>query len=111
MVLFFGLPLGWLLIHWSQGYAVQQQLTQHSGLYLCLCIGALLAFGSFGWFVGYNEERSKAQSLTDSLTHCFNFRYFHERFAQELQRTRRDSQVLSVMILDIDKFKSVNGKL
>jgi diguanylate cyclase (GGDEF)-like protein len=100
--------MGWLLIQWFQGSAPEQQLSQHTGLYLYMFIGTLLVFASFGWYVGYNEETRKAQSLTDPLTQCFNFRYFHERFAQELQRAKRSDQVLSVMILDIDKFKNVN---
>jgi diguanylate cyclase (GGDEF)-like protein len=96
------------LIQWFLGNTPQQQLTQQSGLYIYLFWGTLVAFASFGWYVGYNEEKSKAQSLTDPLTQCFNFRYFHERFEQELQRAKRSDQVLSVMILDIDNFKRVN---
>jgi diguanylate cyclase (GGDEF)-like protein len=73
-------------------------------------VGTLIAFSSFGWYAGYSEERSNTRSLTDPLTQCFNFRYFHERFEQELQRAKRGDQVLSVMLLDIDKFKNVNDK-
>jgi diguanylate cyclase (GGDEF)-like protein len=103
-----GSPLGWLLIQWFQGSHPEQQLSLHTELYLYLFIGTLLTFACFGWYVGFNEERRKAQSLTDPLTQCFNFRYFHERFAQELQRAKRSGQDLSVMILDIDEFKKVN---
>lgn len=103
-----GSPLGWLLIQWFQGSNPEQQLSLYAGLYLYLFIGTLLAFASFGWYVGYNEETRKAQSLTDPLTQCFNFRYFHQLFAQELLRAKRSDQILSVMILDIDNFKKVN---
>jgi diguanylate cyclase (GGDEF)-like protein len=103
-----GSPLGWLLIQWALGDSPQQQLLNHTGLYLYLCLGTLLAFASFGWYVGANEEKRKTLSLTDPLTKCFNFRYFHERFEQELQRAKRNEQHLSVLFLDIDKFKRVN---
>jgi diguanylate cyclase (GGDEF)-like protein len=102
-------PFGWLLFEWFQGTAYQQ-LSLHSGLFVYLFICSLIAFTSFGWYVGCNEEKSKAKSLTDPLTQCFNFRYFHERFEEELQRATRSGQSLSVMILDIDKFKDVNDK-
>ncbi|MFT4993498.1 MAG: diguanylate cyclase (GGDEF)-like protein [Paraglaciecola sp.] len=101
------LPLAGVMIQWLQGN-VSPPLTLLGGPYPYLFIFTLLAFASFGWYVGYNEEKSKAQSLTDPLTQCFNSRYFHQRFEQELQRATRSEQSLSVMILDIDKFKGVN---
>lgn len=47
-------------------------------------------------------------SITDVLTGLFNRRKFDEVFSVECERARRTQLPLSVMIADIDKFKSVN---
>jgi len=47
-------------------------------------------------------------STTDSLTGAFNRRYFYERAAVELRRAERYGQALSVLVLDIDRFKAIN---
>jgi diguanylate cyclase (GGDEF)-like protein len=104
----FGSPLGWLLLQLLQGQTLVAQLTDHRGLYLYMCIGTLVTFGCFGWYVGLNEQKRKELSIKDALTQCFNFRYFHLRFEEELHRAQRSEQVLSLLILDIDKFKLVN---
>jgi diguanylate cyclase (GGDEF)-like protein len=45
---------------------------------------------------------------TDALTDLFNFRFFNETIALEMERTRRGTQPLSMIILDIDHFKKFN---
>jgi diguanylate cyclase (GGDEF)-like protein len=109
-ILSFGSPLGWLFIRYLQGLSPKQQLLEESGLYLYLFIGTLVSFASFGWYVGNAEQNIKNFSIIDALTKCFNFRYFHERFADELQRAMRSDLPLSLLILDIDKFKNVNDQ-
>ncbi|MBI9088767.1 MAG: transporter substrate-binding domain-containing protein [Desulfobacterium sp.] len=47
-------------------------------------------------------------SITDTLTGLFNRRHLEEAFSGEIQRSRRYQRPLSVMIIDIDHFKSVN---
>lgn len=47
-------------------------------------------------------------SITDVLTGLFNRRKFDEVFSLECERARRTQLPLSIMIADIDKFKSVN---
>ena len=47
-------------------------------------------------------------SVTDSLTGLLNRRYLQERLNEEVQRTRRHRSVMSVLMLDVDKFKSYN---
>ncbi|MBP7253526.1 MAG: sensor domain-containing diguanylate cyclase [Alphaproteobacteria bacterium] len=48
------------------------------------------------------------QASTDPLTGISNRRYFIARGEQELRRARRFARPLSVMMLDLDHFKSVN---
>lgn len=48
---------------------------------------------------------------TDGLTGLYNHRYFHERLSQELKRALRYSRPLSLIMIDLDGFKSVNDNL
>lgn len=54
-----------------------------------------------------NEEFKKL-SITDSLTGLFNRRYFEETLAREIDLAKRHGDIISVLVLDIDKFKNVN---
>ena len=45
---------------------------------------------------------------TDGLTGCLNHRAFHEQLAVEIDRAVRAHQPLSLIVIDIDNFKSVN---
>ncbi|MCG8568341.1 MAG: diguanylate cyclase [Desulfobacterales bacterium] len=47
-------------------------------------------------------------SVTDELTQIYNRRYFHERLEQETQRAVRYNTQLSLVFMDIDRFKLVN---
>jgi diguanylate cyclase (GGDEF)-like protein len=48
---------------------------------------------------------------TDALTGCRNRRHFDEVIGRELQRHRRYQIPLSIMFIDIDRFKAVNDTL
>ncbi|CAM3663879.1 diguanylate cyclase [Castellaniella denitrificans] len=54
-----------------------------------------------------NLELEK-QNQTDSLTHLANRRHFDQTLAREHARWRRTGSPLSLMMLDVDHFKSVN---
>jgi diguanylate cyclase (GGDEF)-like protein len=45
---------------------------------------------------------------TDGLTGCLNHRAFHEHLAVEIERALRYRRPLSLIVVDIDNFKSVN---
>lgn len=45
---------------------------------------------------------------TDSLTGLANYRYFILALEQEMERTRRSGQPITLIMLDIDHFKRVN---
>lgn len=49
-------------------------------------------------------------SMTDPLTHLNNRRKLDEVIAYEVQRIKRDSQPLSIIIGDIDHFKEINDR-
>lgn len=54
------------------------------------------------------EQELSRQARTDSLTGLSNRRHFIELAEQELARTRRYNNLLSVLMVDLDDFKSIN---
>jgi diguanylate cyclase (GGDEF)-like protein len=54
------------------------------------------------------HETVQQQAVTDELTGLFNVRQFHSRLDNEIERAERFGQPMSLVMLDIDKFKSVN---
>jgi diguanylate cyclase (GGDEF)-like protein len=57
----------------------------------------------------FTETRRNA--LTDSLTQCFNRGHIIQVIEGELRRTRRTRSPLSVVMLDIDGFKTINDRV
>ena len=58
------------------------------------------------------EELKKLQinAATDPLTGLYNRRLFEEYFEKELNRARRYSQTLALVIMDLHQFKEVNDR-
>ena len=56
------------------------------------------------------NEEVRALSIRDPLTGVFNRVYLMERLPQELKRSRRYGHPLSLIMCDIDHFKSVNDR-
>ena len=54
------------------------------------------------------HETVQQQAVTDELTGLFNVRQFHSRLDNEIDRAERFGTPLSLVMLDIDRFKSVN---
>jgi diguanylate cyclase (GGDEF)-like protein len=54
------------------------------------------------------HETVQQQAVTDELTGLFNVRQFQTRLDNEIERAERFGTPLSLVMLDIDKFKSVN---
>lgn len=54
------------------------------------------------------RERLQRISLTDELTRMFNRRYLFYSLALAIERSRRYRMELSVLMMDIDHFKSIN---
>ena len=54
------------------------------------------------------EQELKEMSIKDSLTGLYNQRYFYDRLESEIERTRRQGHPLSLVLFDIDQFKSYN---
>ena len=56
------------------------------------------------------EEKLAAQALTDGLTGLANRRSFDETLDREWKRTLREGSQLSLLLVDIDNFKSINDR-
>lgn len=55
-------------------------------------------------------DRLKREVSVDPLTGCLNRRGFEERMEAELARARRYRRPLTVVLLDIDRFKALNDE-
>jgi len=56
------------------------------------------------------EEELRKLSITDELTKLFNRYYFMQMLQNEIERAKRYNQPLSMMMIDVDKFKFFNDK-
>jgi diguanylate cyclase (GGDEF)-like protein len=54
----------------------------------------------------YDEAAQMA--ITDYLTGLYNYRYFFKRLEEELSYSRRHGQKLSIVVIDLDRFKQYN---
>ena len=54
------------------------------------------------------NERLRDQAMRDSLTGIRNVRAFKERLSEEIERSRRKKEPLSLLLIDVDHFKQFN---
>jgi diguanylate cyclase (GGDEF)-like protein len=55
-------------------------------------------------------QKTRELSITDEITPLFNFRHFHQILDRELKLVDRYRSVLSLMFLDLDRFKPINDQ-
>ncbi len=61
--------------------------------------------------VAIRNARLEALALKDDVTEAYNRRYQGVRLAEECQRHARTGEPVSVVVLDLDNFKSVHDRL
>jgi len=54
------------------------------------------------------SERLRTMAYRDSLTDLYNHRYFYEQLDHEVDRSNRYGHPVSVILIDLDRFKEVN---
>ena len=54
------------------------------------------------------EQELKEMSVKDSLTDLYNQGFFYDCLATEIERSKRQGHPLSLLLLDVDQFKSYN---
>jgi diguanylate cyclase (GGDEF)-like protein len=57
------------------------------------------------------QKKLRRMVITDPLTGCRNRRFFEEIIGRELQRHRRYDIPMSIVFVDVDRFKAINDKL
>jgi diguanylate cyclase (GGDEF)-like protein len=57
------------------------------------------------------QEVVREQAIHDALTGLFNRRYLEETLPRELASARRHGRLLSIILLDVDRFKAINDSL
>ena len=74
-------------------------------------LNLLAVLASFAAMAIHNatlHKHTKLMAITDSLTGLHNHRYFKQYFKQEMARAKRYRKPLSIIMMDIDDFKSFN---
>lgn len=97
--------------------------TNHDSILVALLILVYILFVTIVFFTNKKMLRDNIQlflcqdklnkklsllSITDELTNLANRRYFHQCFKQDWKRAKRTKQTMSLLIIDIDYFKSCN---
>jgi diguanylate cyclase (GGDEF)-like protein/PAS domain S-box-containing protein len=57
-----------------------------------------------------SEKKYRELSIIDDLTQLYNSRHFHVQIEIEIERSNRYGQPLTLLLLDLDKFKKFNDK-
>jgi diguanylate cyclase (GGDEF)-like protein len=60
--------------------------------------------------IALENARLYTLAITDELTQLFTIRHFQHRLEEEISRYHRYGQKTSLLMLDIDRFKSVNDR-
>lgn len=58
--------------------------------------------------ISFENARLYSLAITDSITRLYVHRYFQMRLKEEVDRSRRYNSTISLLMCDIDHFKSVN---
>lgn len=60
--------------------------------------------------IGQLEASLREQAMRDALTGLFNRRYLDETLPREVARAERSGEPLSLVLLDLDRFKDLNDR-
>ena len=71
-------------------------------------LSILASFAAMAINNATNHKRTKLLAITDSLTGLHNHRYFKQYFKQEMGRAKRYHKPFSIIMMDVDDFKSYN---
>ena len=101
---------------WDETLARRRAMTDQAGRQVALKAALMDVLSSSGFLrvpiiIEYEDlKKLELNAVTDPLTGLYNRRLFGESFEKELNRARRYTQPLSLVILDLHRFKEVNDK-
>jgi diguanylate cyclase (GGDEF)-like protein len=111
VLLGFGAPLGAYALRLLSGHTTADELRIHSFFYLYELIGTSLVFALYGFYLGRRADRLRRErdnlldvSQHDELTGLLNTRAFWQRY----RRATESSDVLALLMIDVDQFKAIN---
>jgi diguanylate cyclase (GGDEF)-like protein len=116
-VLAMGSPLGLLLLQlWQTGetptlHWALEEIRGNGLVYGYLIFSTTLVFLLLGYFLGNKEDELYRSSSTDPLTGLCNRRLLTQRAKEEIHSVRNSSEPLSLLVMDIDRFKHINDSL
>lgn len=73
-------------------------------------LSVLASFAAMAIHNATLHRHTKIMAITDALTGLHNHRYFKQHFKQEMARAQRYHKPLSIIMMDIDDFKTFNDK-
>ena len=79
-------------------------------VWLYVTLATPVAFASAGWVAGRTLDKLQDRALRDGLTDRLNRRTLYDTLERELARTDRTGSPLSLLVLDLDRFKRVNDR-
>jgi diguanylate cyclase (GGDEF)-like protein len=56
------------------------------------------------------RDKLYVKSITDELTGLYNRGYFYQKLKREMERAKRQGHALSIIMLDVDRFKEFNDR-
>lgn len=92
------------------GQPVQQPRTLEDGCRIALGADTVLHFGLHDAVELEAARQTYALTVRDPLTRVFNRRHLEERLASEVAFANRHKAPLSLLLLDIDRFKNINDE-
>ncbi len=116
-------PLVYLIVGWSLGgeHLVgerTQQMLEVMGISLTGVAGLLMALyvrhrnlrveRAYSTHLEELSHRLRSLAYRDSLTDLYNHRFFHEQLGHEVERATRYGRPVSIILMDLDRFKEVN---
>ena len=111
-----GAPAGLFVLRWMAAGApppaafAAAEIARDPLLWVYLFVATVTAFAGFAAILGVFRERAEALSLTDALTRLWNRRHFETQLEAEVRRAHRYHTPLTLMIIDVDRFKTVNDR-
>ena len=94
---------------WVNGDRVRQHLLQDDDR-IALASDTVLRFARIERDEIDALSRRYQESILDALTGVYNRRYLFETLTQELAYAARHDELLCVLLMDLDKFKSINDR-
>jgi diguanylate cyclase (GGDEF)-like protein len=110
------LPESLSLDYWDQILARRHELSESLGKPVALRTAIVDVLASTNFLrtpvlMEYDElKKLQLNAATDALTGLYNRRLFDEYFTKELNRSKRYNHHLSLVILDLHRFKEVNDR-